>query len=462
MKRREFIKGVSIASLGTVAMGIDIAKADNPERLIGLDDALRANMDPDTNNKVISCAIIGAGSRGNAYESYMRAYPGQIKLVAVADIDKWRCDRMADRHNLPQDNRFGDFHEFFKAGKIADCVFICLPDKLHYDAAMLAMDLKYDVLLEKPMAQTEQECYNLLSKSHQNNIIMGTCHVLRYTPFFLTIHKAIKDKVIGDIVRVDLTENVGHIHMSHSYVRGNWHNSKETTPIILSKSCHDLDIIRWLIDKPCKSVIAEAKQNYFTEKNAPKGAPSRCIEGCPVESTCPYSALEIYLRRRSWTFVFDLKKGTDEEIEEYLRTTNYGRCVFHMDNDQPDYYVSDFDFGDGVAATFTMEGLTPYGGRIIRVIGSKGFIEGNSDSNRFKFHDFRTNKVYEWSLSNLNLTKSGHGGGDWGIARDFIEAVAYHDSSKLSSTIDVSMESHIMGFECEKSRKTGKKINLKH
>jgi len=461
MRRRDFIRNVSAASIGAVAVGPSVLamSADEKKKLSGLEDLIRA-YPPQTGSRTVTCAIIGAGGRGNAYNSYLYEYKDKVKLVAVSDINEFRCNKMADMYGLPAEKRFGDFRDFFKAGKIADCVFICLPDDLHYEAAMLAMELKYDVLLEKPMAQTEKECKSLLEMSHKQNIIMGTCHVLRYAPFFLAVREAIRKKVVGDLVRIDLTENVERVHMSHSYVRGNWHNSEKTTPIILSKSCHDLDILRWLIDKPCKTAVAQGELNYFKKENAPEGAPLRCTDGCPHESTCPFSAINIYLRKRQWNHVIDKKTGTDEEILDFLKTSDYGRCVYHMDNDQPDYYVANFRFEGGLSATFTMESMTPYGGRVIRVIGSKGFIEGNSDKQTFKFYDFRSGEVSEWSLSNLDAAKSGHGGGDWGIARDFVEAVAYKDPSKLSTTIDVSMESHIMGFKCEKSRSTGKTVSL--
>jgi len=458
MKRRNFIRNVSIASIGAMAVGTSaFAKGEDEKYLTGLNDFIRPYK-PEIGSKVVTCAILGAGNRGRSYESYLFEYKDNIKIVAVADINAYRLNTMADRHNIPAERRFSDYHELLNAGKIADCVFICLPDKLHYDAAMKAIDLKYDVLLEKPMAQTEKECKDLLAKSHEKNVIIGTCHVLRYTPFFLAVKEAIKKKIIGDLVRIDLTENVERIHFSSSYVRGNWHNSVETTPIILSKSCHDLDIIRWLVDKPCLDATAHGSLRYFRKENEPEGATARCTDGCPHENNCPFSAVDIYCRKRMWLNVFDIKKGTDEEIIDLLKNSNYGRCVFHMDNDQPDYYVSSFNFEGGITATFTMEAMTPYGGRGIRVIGSKGFIEGNSDSQRFKFYDFKTGETQQWSLNGLDISRSGHGGGDWGIARDFIEAVAYQSSSKLSTTIDVSMESHIMGFKCEKSRLNGSKI----
>ncbi len=466
MKRRTFIKGIGLATAGSALQGITsnaqaaniAAPQSNESVLKGLNKRIRP-MDPVIGDKVVSCIIIGAGGRGNCYDSYLLQFPGKVKVTGVSDINEFRCNKMADAHQLAQNQRFGDFREILSAPKMADAALICLPDKLHYEAAMMAMEKGYDVLLEKPMAQSAKECEGLLAMSKKKDRILATCHVLRYTPYYIALHQALRDGLIGDLIRIQHTESVERIHMSHSYVRGNWHNSKETTPIILSKSCHDLDIIRWLVGKPCKTVCAQGKLMYFNKEHAPKDAPRKCTDGCPHESTCPYSAIDIYMRRREWGHVID-KKDTDEDILKFLRETNYGTCVFHSDNDQPDYYMANMDFEDGITATFLMEAYTPYGGRVTRIMGSKGFIEGNGHT--FTVHDFRSRTQKQWSIDNeeCNYVNIGHGGGDYALARDFIEAVAYHDASRLSSTIDVSMESHFMGFQCEKSRKTGKKVNL--
>ena len=65
--------------------------------------------------------------------------------------------------------------------------------------------------------------------------------------------------------------------------------------MILQKSCHDLDIISWLIGKPCKWVSSFGSLQHFTAENAPKGAPDNCMKGCPASESCPYYAPKIYL-----------------------------------------------------------------------------------------------------------------------------------------------------------------------
>jgi predicted dehydrogenase len=250
--------------------------------------------------------------------------------------------------------------------------------------------------------------------------------------------------------------------MAHSYVRGKWRDSKQTTPIILAKSCHDLDIIRWIVDKPCIQIAAEGTLMHFKAENAPQGAPARCTDGCPHEATCPYSAIDIYVRRKRHLGVFDLPDKRDEAaIMEKIRTTMFGRCVYKCDNDQPDHYVTTMLFEGGVTASFTMDAFTPWGGRRTRIMGTLGYIEG--DGKKFTLYTFRDNKKRVWHKNVAEMAEykhAGHGGGDHALARDFVEAVASQDPAKLSSTIDASIESHIIGFKAEKSRKSMKKVKI--
>jgi hypothetical protein len=245
--------------------------------------------------------------------------------------------------------------------------------------------------------------------------------------------------------------------MSHSYVRGNWHNSAATTPIILAKSCHDLDILKWMLEKSCTNIQAFGNLKWFTEKNAPAGSTSRCTDGCMVEGKCPYSALEIYYRRRERNYVFDLPDDKDKQaayVLEQLKTTNYGRCVYRMDNDQPDHYTTNILFEDGVTAAFSMEAFTSYEGRRTRVMGSLGDVVGDMSS--FVMTDFLTGQKTEWKQDT-----DGHGGGDWRLAQDWVKAVSQHNPALLTSTIDASIESHVMGFMAEESRKYKKVMEVK-
>lgn len=453
MKRRDFLKNAgrvasSAAIWGSSSVVLNAAET-KPEKFPVheiVEDELNANLD-----KLLTAIVIGAGARGSIYTQYASLYPNSLKVVGVSDINEFRRNRMADQFHVPAENRMGDWSEVFKRPKFADLVFITTPDALHYAPCMKALEMGYHVLLEKPAAQTEKHCLDILHQAQKYNRIVAICHVLRYAPYFKALKDLVSSGKIGELVSVQHLEPIERIHFSHSYVRGNWNNSAKSTPAVISKSCHDLDILRWIIDKPCKEVTAFGDLSLFKKAKAPKEATKRCLD-CPIERQCAFSAKRIYYDNRSWLHVFDLKGNKEEQgkqILSYLGTTDYGRCVYYSDNDQPDHFIMNMKFEGGVTAAFSMEALTSYGGRRTRIMGTKGDIVGDMVS--FTYTDFLTGKQEKWD-SHIN---DGHGGGDLRLVKDLLLAVSKEDPSLLTSTIEASIESHVMGFRAEKSRLNG-------
>jgi hypothetical protein len=454
VSRRDALKWMGVAigasffpfsSWATDEMGYPIILPDNPKHV--------------KLKKPITAITCGAGARGNVYGNYAIKYPDQLKIVGVAEPIPLRIERYSTKHSIPKENQFVTWEHVFNQPKFADAIIVTTPDALHYGPCMQALKMGYDVLLEKPISPSEQECRDILELTKKTGQIVAVCHVLRYAPYFIKLRELMQQGDIGEIISIQHMEPIQHIHMSHSYVRGNWHNSKESTPIILAKSCHDLDILRWMIGKPSLKIQAFGDLKWFTKENAPEGWTARCADGCKARRKCPYEAEKIYTPTSGWNYVFDLPDDPNEvpkAIRQALETTNYGRCVYNMDNDQCDHYIASIQFDDSVTAAFSMEAFTPWGGRRTRVMGSMGFIEG--DMSKFTIYDFQTNKSETMLASELNSnpsSKSGHGGGDWRLVADWLQAIYQRDPDLLTSTIDQSIESHIMGFMAEKSRLNG-------
>lgn len=475
MKRRDFLRSCGLVAAGTALSG-PFASASSlipgaspasgkDEPLKGLDLKIR-DLAPNTDHAV-TVIIIGCGNRGGVYARYAERFPQGMKVVGVSDILEHRKNRIGNKHNVAPEMRFGHYREVFASGKkLADAVVIATPDDRHYEPCMKALALGYDVLLEKPVAPTEKECMAIREMAHKTGRIVAVCHVLRYAPYFMALRSVVRSGMIGDVVSIQHMEPIQYAHMAHSYVRGNWRDSKETTPIILAKSCHDLDLLRWIIDKPCKHITADGDLYFFKKENAPEGAPAHCTEGCPHLDKCPYNAIDIYCKQKRHLGVLDLEGNYDPDfILSRLkdpRYDSYARCVFRCDNNQPDHYVASIVFDDNITASFTMDAFAPSGGRRTRVMGTMGYIEG--DMKEFRVWDFLTRKPKVWNEKVAEIPEyagSGHGGGDLRLTRDFVEAVAAQDPGLLSSSIDVSMESHMMGFAAERSRRSGKKEKIR-
>lgn len=456
MNRRSLLKNLGL-SLGAAVIRTD-TMAQLSDNVFAYDrplNPLHKQLD-----KPVTAITLGAGNRGNVYGGFAAQFPEQLKIVGVAEPITIRNDRYAAKHKIPDANRFNTWERVFERPKFADAIIITTPDALHYSPCMKALAMGYDILLEKPIAPTEKECRDILALAKKTGRIVAVCHVLRYAPYFVKMKELIAEGAIGDIISVQHLEPIEHLHMAHSYVRGNWHNSKATTPIILAKSCHDLDIIKWVINKPARQIVAMGDLKWFRKENAPAGSTARCTDGCAIERTCPYSAIRSYYDKRQRLSVFDLpddKTKHPEAIMEKLKTTNYGRCVYRMENDQPDHYITNIRFADNVTASFSMEAFTSYAGRRTRIMGSMGDMVG--DMKELVITDFRTDKQIKLVPKAEDVEgykNSGHGGGDWLLAHDFVQAVAQQNPKLLTSTIDESIESHIMGFMAEESRTKNK------
>lgn len=398
----------------------------------------------------VTVVAIGAGNRMNAYAEL---HPSEMCIVAVVEPNAVRRQQLAQRCNVPDSHCFESWEECMDRGKMADAVFICTPDHLHYEPTMKALQLGYDVLLEKPIAQSWQECLDIVNKARELHRIVGVCHVLRYHPYFKKFREIVSGGKLGELISVNHVEAVGIERMTHAFVRGLWRRESETNPMILSKACHDLDLLVWLTGKKCKQVSSYGTLKWFRSENAPEGSTLRCTDGCRVERQCPYSALELYYRKRRWLRHFDLAAGADadEVILRELQTGPYGRCVYHCDNDVVDHQVVSMLMEDEVTVNFSMDAFTRDSGRRTHFMFSGGEVYGDETTLTVRyFHSACEDEIYDFSAYSGEC--SYHGGADQEIVRDFIRAVRLRRGDALLTNIESSLESHRIAFEIEVQR----------
>ncbi len=408
--------------------------------------------------KPITAIVLGAGSRGTIYASYAKEHPEELRIIAIAEPRRDRLDSLADEVNVPAENRFADWKDLLAKPKMADCAFICTLDDGHTEPALKAMELGYHLLLEKPMSNTEEECRAIAETAARTKRTLAVCHVLRYTPFYMTI-KALLDKgEIGQVTTINQIENVGYWHQAHSFVRGNWRTTRETSPMILQKSCHDMDIILWLMGKNCLRVQSFGSLRHFNAENAPAGAPERCLDNCTHAETCPYYAPKLYMdmNRTGWPIDVITTDLSLEGRRKALEEGPYGRCVYRCDNDVVDRQVVNLEFEDGAVATFTMTGLSADFSRQLKIFGTQGQIEADMGTKEIVLHRFGEEK--KTIPVDMGSEVSGHGGGDYGIMRDFLQVLRNGGESRTSAA--VSLQSHLICFAAERSRKENVVVKL--
>jgi predicted dehydrogenase len=425
--------------------------------------------------KPIELVLIGAGGRGaHAYASYAFANPGAVRFTAVAEPDPIRRTRFAQEHDLDEGQCFESWEELLAKGQLAQGVIIATQDQMHVEPAIQAMDLGYDVLLEKPMADSLEGCVALAQAAERTGRQLQICHVLRYTPFWRTLHDVIRSGRLGEIVTVEHRENVAYYHMAHSFVRGNWRNKALSTPMILAKCCHDLDLLVWNLEDPVARLASFGSLKHFRSENVGPEIPARCTDGCPIEQECPYSAVGIYLNGRllpgdrvlaegetappSWPLMAMTHDMSWEGRKRALEEGPYGRCVYRCDNDVVDHQTVMMETESGASVTLIMHGHSSEEHRSMRYDGSRATL-------RARFGHHSEIAIYDHGAKEPEIVPipegryaSGHGGGDWATMEAFVGLL--RGESEGLTDVRTSLESHLLAFAAEEARLTGQVMDM--
>lgn len=400
----------------------------------------------------VTAVLCGAGGRGgNSYGPYALHHPEQLRFVAVAEPDPVRRARFAEAHQIPAERQYASWEDLIAAGKIANACFNMTQDQMHLASTLAALDAGYDVLLEKPMAARLADSVALVQAAERHGRLLQICHVLRYTPFFATLKRVLASGRLGDIICVEHRENVVFWHMAHSYVRGHWRNLETSSPMLLAKCCHDLDILVWNMGKPVERLHSFGSLTHYRPENAPPGATQRCTDGCPAAEECPWDARKLYLRPdlNSWPITAVTNDLSAEARLRALQEGPYGRCVYQCDNDVVDHQVVNMELAGGPVVTLVMHGHAHKEQRTMRYDGTRATLRGafGYGEDRIEIHDHLTG---ECEIVDIPPASSGHGGGDFGIVQSFVQAMR-GEAPPLTAARE-SLESHLLAFAAEESR----------
>ncbi|PWW79710.1 NAD(P)-binding protein [Tuber magnatum] len=464
--------------------------------------------------------IIGAGSRGHAYaRSITTATNGTV--VGVAEPDEYKRRSMVQKYNISDELAFTSWTELVgeRKGLVTsrvDGVCVCTLDETHEEIVLAIRPLNLHILCEKPLSTTLESCVrmaNTISDPDLPPVLLAIGHVLRYSPHNILMKKLVcEDKLIGEIVNVNHTEPVGWYHFAHSYVRGNWRRKETAAPSLLTKCCHDIDLLFWLLCSPTatttphlpSTVSSSGSLVHFrrTRKPAKAGNATNCLS-CPAEPDCVFSARKIYVEKNlkkmnmGWPVkivVPDIEEASNMDAAEAMLTQKlgedygsegaivdgeqksyYGRCVYETDNNVVDNQVVTISWEDddtsispsgaseegrgAKTATLTMVAFSEkICERFTRIYGTRGELE--ADSCQIKIYDFETGVRKTW-VPSIDML-SGHGGGDNGLARAFVDAInkvkneewAVDKAQKevIGVTAEEVLRSHAAVFWAEEAR----------
>ena len=424
----------------------------------------------------ITAVVVGAGHRGIGYARYAEQRPDRLKIVGVADPSGPRRLEAAQRFGIPDSRCFVSADELAARPKFADAAINGTMDRFHVPTSLPLLEAGYHLLLEKPFATGEDEMRRLVDAAERNGNVVMVCHVLRYAPFYRAIKERVAAGEIGELINVQTGEHVSYHHMAVGFVRGKWRNRAYSgSSMLMAKSCHDLDLIMWMKagSRPI-AVSSFGATSQFRPEKAPEGAGTRCVVDCAIEADCLYSARKHYIDHPDrWTFYVwagleGFAEPTAEQRLELLKTDDYGRCVWHMDNDVVDHQSVVIEFDDGSTATHNMVGGTARPSRSIHLIGTTGEIQGVFEDQSLVVRRIDPRPRHEYSEERVSTDVSGdmhgafggHGGGDMRLVEDFVSLVQGESRSISCTSLDDSISSHLVGFRADVAMEERRVVNI--
>lgn len=406
----------------------------------------------------IEAVLIGAGQRGrDAAGAFALRRPADLKFVAVAEPDEARRAKFARDHAIPAERQFRSYDDLLAKSPIAPLCFNLTMDRMHLPSSLAALAAGYHLFLEKPMADTPDGCLAIAEAARRHDRMVQICHPLRFTAFYKKVKDLLAAGTIGRPLTISMVENVAYWHFGHSFVRGNWGKLENSGPLILTKCCHDMDIATWLADSPVRKVSSFGSLSFFRPENAPSGAPRRCTDGCPVETTCPFFAPKQYLTDYDdWPVsVISLDRSL-EARRRALETGPYGVCIFKTGNDVVDHQVVDAHFESGTVLNFSVEANSVFPYRSIRIIGTEGELNGHfekPDITVLRQRQGFWTKVEPERFVPESL-EGAHSGGDTGAILNFLRCFRDNDRASIERSLHIAVEGHLLAFAAEEARRT--------
>lgn len=434
--------------------------------------------------KPVEAALLGAGARGELnLATLARRHPDLVRFVAVAEPSDARRKRFVDIFDIPRENAFRDWRELLERPRLADAIINALPCRMHFESTVAALEAGYNVLLEKPMALTPGQCVLLEDSAREKDLNLTIALQCRYNRIYSRVRQIMDSGEVGTLMNVDCAENIGYWHFALSYVRGIHRLCEMSHSFVMAKGIHDIDLVTWFAGAPASKVASFGSLSFFTEKNAPQGAPERCTDGCPVEETCEFSAMKQYVKPGQPDIPYRLLSGMsldaardfvrdprfrtlasvvspeDLSVEgrmKALEETDFGRCVFRGNNDVIDHQTVSIEFENGVVASFQLSAFSLIWERTLNLHGTRGEIRSADFSGRLQLRTFNPGKVRSERIRYHGII---HGGGDETILLEFFGAAGKGHRHTLTSAAN-SLESHFICFAAEKARLSGEVVDM--
>lgn len=336
--------------------------------------------------------IIGAGARGAGFAPQLYGGMPRAELAGICDIDADRLQKFCAYLKIGKDIPLWTDPQTFLAQADMDAVILTVPDFVHKDMVLASLAASKHVYLEKPLANSLANCYDIVAAAQQSKCTTFIGFNKRASVPHVKLKEIVESGVLGQILHIEGMEQLGLAH-SASFMR-RWHRRAANNGGFLNhKCCHDLDVLQWVIghEHKVKRVASFGDNNVFSRRKAPA---THC-HLCPEEPTCPYHD------QAGFMFPTDGPKPIHKTMEPEL----YGNdlCVYNTDKDVVDNQTVILEWDNGIRGNFNMQlfqrdgirqnkiwgelGYAEFTGSLVRVVNSR---TGDSTEYRFTPHPAAT------------------------------------------------------------------------
>jgi predicted dehydrogenase len=390
-------------------------------------------------------ALIGCGARGTGYPLYLRRLGYEIELTAAVDPNFEQAEMAATQFGSAKSRIFASAAEMLdRHAHELDGAIIASPNHTHAANAVEVFAAGIPLLLEKPVAVSQQQLADLWTASAKagHSCVIG--FTLRYTPFYSTVRRLIAQGALGTVLAIHAEEQMSD-RLSSLFSRGNWRpDAQATGGLMLEKCCHDLDILSWLLGSRISEVHSFARRTFLHP--IPEAGAS--CDACGIEPDCRFSYDRIMASFRQGTAV-------DEHFDK--RATQFAdrRCVWTSKTTYPDHQTVNLAFESGALGTFTVAQAQPRNERTLSILGTDARLEGVFERGIIRL--IRRTGPNNDSIEEIPVVHdgSGHGGGDSFLVKDFVSLMDGNGSdvrASLGEAIDAAIASLATDQSCRENR----------
>ncbi len=208
---------------------------------------------------MIKIGIIGVGAVGGMHKDAILVHP-ECELAAVCNRTLARAEELAKGTSA---RAYSDYKAMQESEKL-DAVIINLPHHLHKDVSIYFLERGVAVLVEKPMANTVEECDAMIAAAKKSGAVFAVGHVQRYIASFRALKEIVQEERLGKLCSITEVRNANYFNPNRSA----WFFDKKQAGggLLMNFGAHTLDKLFYITGRKVKSVTAFGG-NFLNDHN---------------------------------------------------------------------------------------------------------------------------------------------------------------------------------------------------